>query len=57
MFVGVPQIKYGDSDMPVKNLLANMLTMIKSKDLLPRNDPFFTEALYFIEGMEDDASW
>ncbi len=57
MFVGVPQITYGDSDMPVKNLLANMLTMIKSKDLLPRNDPFFTEALYFIEGMEDDASW
>jgi hypothetical protein len=56
MFIGTTQVKYGDTNMSVRSLLANVLTLIKNKDLLPRNDPFFTEGLYFIEGMEDDAS-
>lgn len=55
MFADTRQIKYGESLMPARDLLASIVSMIRTKDFLPRNDPFFTEALYFMEGMEDDA--
>jgi len=56
MFTGTRQIKYGESFMATRDLLASIVSMIRTKDFLARNDPFFTEALYFMEGMEDDAS-
>ena len=55
MFTGVRQVKHGESTMSIRDLLASIVSMIRTKDILPRNDPFFNEALYFIEGMEDDT--
>ena len=54
MFSGHTLIDNGGTPMPVQELLASLITMAKTKDLLPRNDPFYTEALYFLEGMSDD---
>ncbi len=52
MFAGTNQVENGsNTPMPVKDLLANLLTLAKTKELLLRNDPFYTEALYFLEGM------
>jgi hypothetical protein len=55
MFCGFRQVRHGESTMAVRDLLASVVSMIRTKDILPRNDPFFNEALYFIEGMEDDT--
>jgi len=55
MFCGFRHVKHGESTMAVRDLLASIVSMIRTKDILPRNDPFFNEALYFIEGMEDDT--
>jgi len=55
MFAGTRQVMHGNTAMSVRDLLASIVSMIRSKDFLPRNDPFFNEALYFIEGMEDEA--
>jgi hypothetical protein len=55
MFSGTRHVKHGESTMAIRDLLASIVSMIRTKDILPRNDPFFNEALYFIEGMEDDT--
>lgn len=55
MFTGARQVEHGESSMSIRDLLASIVSMIRSKDFLPRNDPFFNEALYFIEGMGGEA--
>ncbi len=54
MFNGAKKIEHGNVHISLKDLLASVITLVKTKDLLPRNDPFFTEALYFLEGISDD---
>ena len=54
MFCGSIQIDKEGTPMSIQELLGSLITMAKTKDLLPRNDPFYTEALYFLEGMSDD---
>ena len=51
MFNGTREVGYGETKIAIKDLLASVITLVRTKDLLPRNDPFFTEALYFLEGM------
>lgn len=47
-------IHYGKQKMSLKDLLCQIVDLIRSKHLLPRNDPFFNEALCAIESMEDE---
>jgi hypothetical protein len=54
MFCGSIQINKDGTAISIQELLANIITIAKTKDLLPRNDPFYTEALYFLEGMSDE---
>ncbi len=56
MFCGSVQIDRGGTLISIQELLASMITIAKTKDLLPHNDPFYTEALYFLEGMSEDGS-
>jgi len=56
MFSGNVQIDKGGSPISIQEVLASIITVAKTKDLLPRNDPFYTEALYFLEGMSEDTS-
>jgi len=56
MFCGSNELKHGESTIAIKDLLGSLVTLVKGKDLLPRNDPFYTEALYFLEGMSDESS-
>jgi hypothetical protein len=56
MFCGNTKIDKGGSPISIQELLASIITVAKTKDLLPRNDPFYTEALYFLEGMSEDSS-
>jgi len=57
MFAGSNKVEHGkDVQMSIKDLLASFITLVKSRDLLPRNDPFYTEALYFLEGLSEDNS-
>jgi len=51
MFAGTNEIECIDGPALIKDLLASLVTLVKTKELLPRNDPFYTEALYFLEGM------
>ena len=54
MFCGSMQINKGATAISVQDLLASFITLAKTKDFLPRNDPFYTEALYFLEGMSEE---
>jgi hypothetical protein len=56
MFCGSSELKLGESTISIKDLLGSLVTLVKSKELLPRNDPFYTEALYFLEGMSEESS-
>ncbi len=54
MFSGISQASCGETTMSIKDLLASLITLVKTKELLARNDPFYTEALYFLEGMSEE---
>jgi hypothetical protein len=49
------EIHYGQETMSLKEMLSQIVELIRSKHLLPRNDPFLNEALCAIESMEDEA--
>ena len=54
MFLIADQVDHGGEALPIKDLLAQIIGLIKTADLLPRNDPFFNEAMCALEGMEED---
>lgn len=54
MFLIPEDIDVGGDPMPVKDLLSRIIGLVKSEQLLPRNDPFLAEALCSLEGMEDE---
>jgi hypothetical protein len=56
IFLVADEIAYGKETMPIKELLGQILDLIRSQHLLPRNDPFFNEALCAIESMNDDLA-
>lgn len=53
MFCDSIEIEKQTNTISIQNLLGSLITMVKTQDLLPRNDPFFTEALCFLEGMSN----
>ncbi len=54
MFLIPEDIDVGGDALPVKDLLSRIIGLVKSEQLLPRNDPFLAEALCSLEGMEDE---
>jgi hypothetical protein len=54
MFLIPDEIDVGGDPMPVKDLLSRIIGLVKSEQLLPRNDPFLAEALCSLEGMEEE---
>jgi hypothetical protein len=54
MFLISDEVDHGGEPLQVKTLLAQIIGLVKSEQLLPRNDPFFNEALCALEGMEED---
>jgi hypothetical protein len=54
MFLIADQIDYGEQPWLVRDLLAQIIDLIRSKQLLPKNDPFLNEANCALEGMEED---
>jgi hypothetical protein len=49
-------VDVGDESVPVRDLLSRIISLIRSEQLLPRNDPFLNEALCALEGMEEEAN-
>jgi hypothetical protein len=54
MFLIPDEIDVGGDPMPVKDLLSRIIGLVKSEQLLPRNDPFLAEALCALEGLEEE---
>ncbi len=56
MFLITEDIDVGGEMILVKDLLSRIIGLVKTEQLLPRNDPFLNEALCALEGMEDETS-
>jgi len=54
MFLISEEVDQAGEPLSVKNLLAQIIGLVKSEQLLPRNDPFLNEALCALEGMEEE---
>lgn len=55
MFLIPEVVDHAGEKLPVKNLLAQIIGLVKSEQLLPRNDPFLNEAMCALEGIEEDS--
>lgn len=55
MFIIHDSIMCGDKEMPLRELLGQLLQLIRQEGLLTRNDPFLVEAQCAMEALELDA--
>lgn len=55
MFLICDEIDHGGEPLLTKNLLAQIIGLVKTEQLLPRNDPFLNEALCALEAMEEES--
>lgn len=55
MFIIHDSIMCGDTEMPLRELLGQLLQLIRQEGLLTRNDPFLVEAQCAMEALELDA--
>jgi len=53
MFLVVDSVDFGGEPILVRDLLSRIMTLIKTEQLLPRNDPFLTEARCALDAMEE----
>ncbi len=55
MFIIHDSIASGESELPLRDLLGQILQLIRQEGLLTRNDPFLVEAQCAMEALELDA--
>jgi hypothetical protein len=55
MFLVNEQVDFGGEEILVRDLLSRIMSLVKTEQLLPRNDPFITEARCALDAMEDEA--
>lgn len=54
MFIVPEEVDHGGEALAVRDLLAQLIGLIRSEQLLSRNDPFLNEAQCALEAMEED---
>lgn len=55
IFIVEEFVDYGGKPMLVKDLLSQLIALVRAENLLSRNDPFLVEAQCALEAMEDDS--
>ncbi|HEY9785579.1 MAG TPA: hypothetical protein V6D17_09280 [Candidatus Obscuribacterales bacterium] len=54
MFTVGQTVEHGGEKMLVRDLLAQIIGLVRSEQILPRNDPFLNESLCSLDAMEDE---
>lgn len=54
MFLISEEVDHGEEKMPVRDLLAQFIGLVRAERLLARNDPFLGEAQCALEAMRED---
>lgn len=54
MFLVTEDVEHGTQRLPLKDLLAQFIGLIRAEKLLTRNDPFLIEAQCALEAMEEE---
>lgn len=54
MFTITVKVEHGNEQLYVRDLLAQLIGLVRSEQILPRNDPFLNEALCALDAMEEE---